>query len=113
MVFVRVTFALALSAAPACGQTAPKTVEPSQMPLAADKHSVVREHIRRAKVPEAKADAPVIVGTTVPDDVELWGLPQDSVTEVPTVTSYKFFHVGRTIAVVDPESRKVVQILRN
>jgi hypothetical protein len=34
-------------------------------------------------------------------------------TEVPTVSSYKFFHVGKVIAVVDPDSRKVVQLIRN
>jgi hypothetical protein len=33
---------------------------------------MVREHIRQAKVPEAKLDVPVTAGMTVPDDVELW-----------------------------------------
>jgi Protein of unknown function (DUF1236) len=50
---------------------------------------------------------------TVPEEVELWGLPQDSVTEVPTVTSYKFFHAGKIIAVVEPESRRVIQVIPN
>jgi hypothetical protein len=81
------------------------------MPLPADKHSLVKEHVSRAKVPEAKVDGPVTVGMTVPEDIELWSLPQDSVTEVPTVSSYKFFHARRTIAVVDPESRTVIQVI--
>ena len=95
------------------GGTAPKTVEPSSMPLSSDKHVLVKEHVRRAKVPEAKIDEQVAVGMTVPEGVELWGLPQDSMTEVPTVSSYKFFYVGKVIAVVDPDSRKVVQLIRN
>jgi hypothetical protein len=45
--------------------------------------------------------------------VELWSLPQDSVSEVPATTSYKFLLTGQTIAVVDPESRKVIQIIPN
>ncbi len=41
------------------------------------------------------------------------GLPQDSVTEVPATTSYKFLLTGKTIAVIAPESRKVIQIIPN
>jgi hypothetical protein len=55
----------------------------------------------------------VTVGTVVPESVELWGLPQDSVSEVPATTGYKFLLTGQTIAVVDPESRKVIQIIPN
>jgi hypothetical protein len=113
MALTRAGLALALVTAPALAQNAPRTVEPSPTPLAAEKQATVREHIRRANVPEAKPGAAITIGMTVPDDVELWSLPQDSVTEVPTVTSYKFFHAAKTIAVVDPESRKVVQIIRN
>jgi hypothetical protein len=112
--------AAALTVPPAAAQTgrsqgeaAPKTMEPSSMPLSSDKHWLVKEHVRRAKVPEVKIDEQVAVGMTVPEGVELWGLPQDSMTEVPTVSSYKFFHVGKVIAVVDPDSRKVVQLIRN
>jgi len=116
----RAFLAIFLTASPVTAQTAPqarepapKTVEPSSMALAPEKHGLVKEYITRAKVPDAKVDGPITVGMTVPDGVEIWGLPQDSMTEVPTVTSYKFFHVGRTIAVVDPDSRKVIQVIQN
>jgi hypothetical protein len=33
------------------------------------------------------------------------------VSEVPAVTSYKFLLTGKTIAIVDPDSRKVIQII--
>jgi hypothetical protein len=105
--------AAALVTSQAAAQTRPRTVEPSATPLSVEKQAVVKEHVRRAKVPEAQAGRPVTVGMTVPEEVELWGLPQDSVTEVPTVTSYKFFHAGNIIAVVEPESRKVIQVIRN
>ena len=95
------------------GETTPKTVEPSSMPQSADKHALVKEHVRRAKVPEAKIDEQVAVGMTVPEGVELWRLPQDSMTEVPTVSSYKLCYVGKVIAVVDPDSRKVVRLIQN
>ena len=35
------------------------------------------------------------------------------VTEVPSVTRYKFFRVGNTIAVVDPNNRKIIQVIKN
>ena len=81
------------------------------MPLPPAKQARVKEYLTRAKVPEAKVEGPVTVGMTVPEDLELWAPPEDSVTEVPTVTSYKFFHVGGTIAVVDPNSRRVIQVI--
>jgi hypothetical protein len=45
--------------------------------------------------------------------VEPWSLPQDMVTEVPSVTRYKFFRAGNTIAVVDPNNRKIIQVIKN
>ena len=92
-------------------EKAPKTVEPSAAALAPEKQEMVRDHVRRARVPEATLSAPASVGMTVPDDVELWSLPEDSITEVPQVTSYKFFHTDTVIAVVDPSSRAVVQLI--
>jgi hypothetical protein len=100
-------------ALPAVAQTGARTVEPSAEPLAAEKQALVKDYAKRAQVPEAQAGGPVTVGMAVPEGIELWGLPQDSVTEVPTVTSYRFFRSGHAIAVVDPESRKVVQIVPN
>ena len=112
-VFRRSLVALALMAAPALAQTQTKTVEPSPTPLSAEKQAMVRDHVRRAKIPEAKPDAPLAIGGTVPDDIDLWALPQDSVTEVPTTTTFRFFLAGKTIAVVDPESRRIVQLISN
>jgi hypothetical protein len=107
----RVAFAAIFLSTPVMAEKAPKTVEPSAAPLAPEKQETVRDHVRRAKVPEATLAAPASVGMTVPENVELWGLPEDSVTEVPQVTSYKFFHTDTAIAVVDPESRTVVQLI--
>jgi hypothetical protein len=110
-ILARVAFAATLLSMPVMAEKAPKTVEPSSAPLAPDKQETVRDHVRQARVPEARLGAPASVGMTVPDDVELWALPEDSVTEVPQVTSYKFFHTDTVIAVVDPESRTVVQLI--
>ncbi|KLK90189.1 hypothetical protein AA309_27150 [Microvirga vignae] len=110
---LRTTLFATLLAASAAAQTGSTPVETPPVPLSPEKQAVVKQHVQRAKPPDAQTDGPVTVGMTVPESVELWSLPQDSVTEVPSVTSYKFLMKGKTIAVVDPESRKVVQIIPN
>jgi hypothetical protein len=111
-----VAAALALSlgwAVAAAAQTTGVPVETRPVPLPAEKQAIVKEHIKRNKVPTTNIDAPVTVGMTVPETVELFALPQDTVTELPTLTSYKFLITGNAIAVVDPDSRKVIQIIQN
>jgi hypothetical protein len=79
--------------------------------LPADKQALIRDHVRRSDLPTSDLGAAVAVGATVPPSVQLLVLPQDSGSAVPTVTSYRFV-VGRdVIAVVEPESRKVVQLI--
>ena len=59
-----------------------------------------------AAAPETQTSGPVTMGMTVPEGVELWSLSQDSVSEVPPTTTDKFLLTGKTIAGMDPESRK-------
>ena len=58
-----------------------------------------------------KVDERLAIGTTVPAAVELISLPQDTVTEVPTTTTYRFVLMREGIAVVDPDTRKVIQVI--
>lgn len=51
------------------------------------------------------------VGTTVPEAVELVTLPQDAFSEVQKTTTYSFIIMREGIAVVDPASRQVVQVI--
>jgi len=97
----------------AAAQTGGTPVETPPVPLSPEKQAIVKQQVQREKPSEARTGEPVTVGMTVPESVELWSLPQDSVTEVPTTTSYKFLLTSKTIAVIDPESRKVIQIIPN
>ena len=105
--------AFMLVASTAAAQTGGTPVETPPVPLSPEKQAVVKQHVEREKPPEAQTGGSVTVGMTVPEDVELWSLPQDSVTEVPATTRYQFLRIGEAIAVVDPESRKVIQIIPN
>jgi hypothetical protein len=98
-------------AAGALAQTTGTPVETPPVPLPPEKQAIVKEHIKRNNVPATEFGAPVTVGMTLPDTVELFALPQDTVTEVPKVTSYKFLVTGAAIAVIDPDTRKVIQLI--
>jgi hypothetical protein len=50
------------------------------------------------------------VGVQVPESVELYAVP-DEVT-VPAVRRYRYIVVGDEVVLVDPSTRKVVQIIR-
>ncbi len=47
----------------------------------------------------------------IPEEVELIALPQDMTTETPTTTSYRYLITSDVIAVVEPQSRKVIQLI--
>ena len=53
----------------------------------------------------------ITVGSTVPADVELMAVPETVVTEIPTVKSYRYFRYNDDVVLVDPSSRRVVQII--
>jgi hypothetical protein len=102
------------------GAPPPRTVEPTPSSvLSAEKQAQVRAFVGDydrivkdgPKLP--KVDQALAVGELVPEDVALAVLPQDSVTEVPQVTSYRFVLAANgAIAVVDPATRRVVQLIQ-
>jgi len=79
--------------------------------LPADKQALVKEYVQKAKVPVSDIGVAVTVGTAIPSNADLFALPEDTMTEVPKLTSYKFLHVASAIAVIDPETRTVVQMI--
>ena len=92
-------------------------IETAKPPLSPEKQLEVKTSLARySRALKPGQDLPKIserltVGATVPSTMELITLPQDTVTEVPTTTSYRFVLMREGIAVVDPETRKVVQII--
>ena len=61
-------------------------------------------------LPRATDEFPV--GRTVPPSVDLIALPEDAIGEVPTTSSYRFVLMREGIAVVDPATRLVVQVIK-
>ena len=102
------------AASPSLGQSTTGTggEAPSEVALPPEKQSLIREQAKRSDLPIAKLDEPVRVGMVVPQETELLVLPQDAGTEVPTTTTYKYLLSGEVIAVVEPESRRVIQLIK-
>jgi hypothetical protein len=93
------------------------TIETEKQPLSPEKQLEVKTSLTRyGRAMKPGQDLPRIaeklsVGVTVPTEIELISLPQDTVTEVATTTTYRFVLMRDGIAVVDPETRKVVQVI--
>ncbi len=64
-----------------------------------------------ADLPVAQLSEPARIDMTIPEEVELVALPQDMTTETPTTTSYRYLITSDVIAVVEPQSRKVIQLI--
>ena len=110
---MRAGMVVVVAIAPAWAQTAATTGTEAQalVVLPPEKQALVREHVKRSDFPAAQLSQPVSVGMVVPPEVDLIVLPQDVGTVVPTTTSYQFLVASDLIAVVEPETRKVIQLV--
>jgi hypothetical protein len=74
---------------------------------------IILDQVKRSPgLPQSDLSEPARIGMTIPPEVELLKLPQDMTTEVATVTSYNYIIAKDVIAVVDPESRKIIQLIK-
>jgi hypothetical protein len=98
------------SSRPAQG-TPVETGAPRPLPL--EKQKMILEQVRNSPdLPQANLSEPVRVGMIIPDEVEVLELPQDAATTVPTITTYNYLIVGDQIAIIEPETRKVIQLMK-
>jgi hypothetical protein len=109
--------AIVLGAAPALSQVTggsqPGAVveSPRLVVLSPETQAMVREHVKRSDLPVAKLSEPARIDMFIPEEVELLAMPQDMATETPTTTSYRYLITTDVIAVVEPQSRKVIQLI--
>ena len=107
-------FSLVVALALVAGHSLAQDAKP---PLSPEKQLEVKTSIARySRGLRPGQDLPrtaekLAVGATVSPDTQLISLPQDAVTEIPATTSYRFLLMREGIAVVDPDSRKVIQVI--
>ena len=102
------TMAVAQSAAPTPGMVIEAPTPPVLSP---EKQTLIREQAKRPNLPVATLSEPARIDMVIPEEVELLALPQDIATETPSTTSYRYLITSDVIAVVDPQSRKVIQLI--
>jgi hypothetical protein len=76
--------------------------------LSPDQRTTIREYVVRERVPVARIPGEVRVGVALPADVELVAVPEPW---GPSVRRYRYVHWNDRVLLVDPSSRKVVQII--
>jgi hypothetical protein len=79
--------------------------------LSPETQTLIREQATRPNLPVAQLSEPARIDMVVPEEIELLAMPQDMATETPTTTSYRYLITSDVIAVVEPQSRRVIQLI--
>ena len=88
-----------LAASPALAQTV--VISPEQ-------HTMMREYVYKGKIkPRKKINQEVVVGSTLPEEVELVPVPE---AWGPNLRTYHYVYTGDRFYFVEPSGRRVVHI---
>ena len=112
---IAITVAASLFAASALAQTSTMTTTETtgSISISPSQETEIRQIITRAPSPGVTIRERVTVGGTLPSEIELQTLPEEIVSEVPTVRSYRYVRTGEGIALIEPDSRRVVRIIES
>ena len=73
-----------------------------------EQRTTIREYVVKEKVRPHRLQSRVTVGATLPADVELAPVPE---TWGPSFRSYRYVYTGDDVILVDPSSRRVVDVI--
>lgn len=96
--------ALVFAASPALAQSVAIDLTPEQ------ETTIYSELHTDATVGAAPGDVTVEVGTELPETIRLQPMPQS--VQIETVREYRYAVVGPQVVLVEPDSRKVVKIIK-
>ena len=76
-----------------------------------DQQLELKKHLGKRNLKEAEIGQKVTIGATIPGNVELHAVP-DAIKGVPAVLqNYRYVMVESQVAVVDPNTRRIIQII--
>jgi len=84
------------------------TASSTAVTVAPEQRTRIRTYISEHKVKPVVVKEKVSVGTVLPADVELHAVPEDW---GPSLHTYRYVYSGDDVVLVDPGSRRVVQII--
>ena len=76
--------------------------------LSPDQRTTIREYVVIERVPVATIPGEVRVGMALPPGIDLVAVPE---TWGPSVMRYRYVHWNNRVVLVEPSSRKVIQII--
>ncbi len=82
------------------------TTEPLEL-TPVQRHTVYRTIVRE-RVSPVRPTVEYRVGTRVPDNVQLYSVPQEVAVEVPSIRQYKYMVVNDRVVLIDPATSEVV-----
>jgi Protein of unknown function (DUF1236) len=71
-----------------------------------EQRTIVREHVQRDRPVTIREN--VVVGATIPEDVEIRAVPQ---SWGPSVTRYRYVYSGDRVYFVEPSTRRVIHVI--
>jgi hypothetical protein len=79
-------------------------IEPQQ-------RTVIRNYVVKERVRPIELRERVVVGATIPAEIELTPVPETIYAEVPSLRPYRYFVWDDRFVLVEPSSRRVIQIV--
>jgi hypothetical protein len=76
--------------------------------IAPEQRTRIKEYVVKEKVKPVTVKERVSVGATLPADVELVAVPE---TWGPSVSKYRYVYSDNHVVLVEPSSRRIVQII--
>jgi Protein of unknown function (DUF1236) len=81
-------------------------VMPAMAQVAIEVAPEVREYVVREGRSSVRVDSDIVVGTTLPETIDVY-----EIEDVPTGASYRYAVVNDRSVIVEPRSRRVLEIL--
>ena len=76
-----------------------------------EERTVIKDYVVKEKIRPAPVKEEVTIGAPIPTEVRLLPVPEEIYTRVPEARRYEYFDWDGKVVFVDPDSRKVVQIV--
>ena len=73
-----------------------------------EQRTTIKEYVVKEKIRPHRLQSRVTVGATLPADVELAPVPE---TWGPSFRSYRYVYTGDDVVLVDPSSRRVIDVI--
>ena len=99
---------LATLSSPVFAQGVVMTEPGATIIIAPEQRTRIKEYVVQQRVRPARIQERVIVGATLPQDVELSAVPSDW---GPSVARYRYVYWDDHVVLVEPSSRRVIQII--